>query len=69
MNIVPLNYKGEPIRFNTDGWINATDIAKRFGKRLVTGCPTLKLSNTLELWMRFIQVNHRKFYIPVIPGM
>ncbi|ENX4457370.1 KilA-N domain-containing protein [Salmonella enterica subsp. enterica serovar Typhimurium] len=34
MNIVPLNYKGEPIRFNTDGWINATDIAKRFGKRL-----------------------------------
>ncbi|MDM4998790.1 KilA-N domain-containing protein [Escherichia coli] len=36
MNIVPLNYKGEPIRFNTDGWINATDIAKsvHFGWRL-----------------------------------
>ncbi len=30
MNIVPLNYKGEAIRFNTDGWINATDIAKTF---------------------------------------
>lgn len=34
MNIVPLSYKGESVRFNTDGWINATDIAARFGKRL-----------------------------------
>jgi len=34
MNVIPLNYKGEAVRFNTDGWINATDIAARFGKRL-----------------------------------
>jgi len=34
MNIIPLNYKGEAVRFNSEGWVNATDIAKRFGKRL-----------------------------------
>ena len=34
-NVVPFDYQGQSIRFNTDGWINATDIAKRFGKRPV----------------------------------
>lgn len=33
-NIIPLNYQGEPVRFNSDGWINATDAVKRFGKRV-----------------------------------
>ncbi|CBV44059.2 KilA-N domain-containing protein [Halomonas elongata] len=32
-NIIPFKYQGRPVRFSTDGWINATDIAKRFGKR------------------------------------
>lgn len=51
MNIVPLNYKGEPIRFNTDGWINATDIAKRFGKRLdhwLSNAETLEYVRALD---------------------
>lgn len=30
---IPFEYKGQPVRFNTNGWINATDIAKQFGKR------------------------------------
>ncbi|MDH2293199.1 KilA-N domain-containing protein [Cobetia sp. 1AS1] len=34
-NVIPLDYEGQSIRFNTDGWINATDIAKRFHKRPV----------------------------------
>lgn len=34
-NIIPFPYQGQPVRFNTDGWINATDVAKRFGKRPV----------------------------------
>ena len=33
-NVVPFDYQGQSVRFNTDGWINATDIAKRHGKRL-----------------------------------
>ncbi|EDA5631119.1 DNA-binding protein [Salmonella enterica subsp. enterica] len=51
MNIVPLNYKGKPIRFNTDGWINATDIAKRFGKRLdhwLSNAETLEYVRALD---------------------
>jgi len=33
-NVIPLNYQGQAVRFNSDGWINATEIAKREGKRL-----------------------------------
>jgi len=32
-NIIPFPYQGQAVRFSADGWINATDIAKRFGKR------------------------------------
>lgn len=32
-NIIPFPYQGQLVRFNSDGWINATDVAKRFGKR------------------------------------
>lgn len=31
-NIIPLEYDGYPIRFNDDGWINATDVAAKFDK-------------------------------------
>lgn len=31
-NVIPFEYQGHTIRFSEDGWINATDIAKRFGK-------------------------------------
>ena len=31
-NIIPLNYDGLRIRFNDEGWINATDVAAKFNK-------------------------------------
>ena len=34
-NVIPFHYQGRPVRFNSSGWINATDVAKRFGKRPV----------------------------------
>jgi hypothetical protein len=34
-NIIPFNYQGQAVRFNSDGWINATEVAKRFGKKPV----------------------------------
>jgi len=34
-NVIPFPYQDQVVRFNVDGWINATDIAKRFGKRPV----------------------------------
>lgn len=34
-NMIPFEYQGQPVSFNTAGWINATEIAKRFGRRPV----------------------------------
>ncbi|MDT4861502.1 KilA-N domain protein [compost metagenome] len=34
-NVIPFHYQGQAVRFNSDGWINATDVAKRYGKRPV----------------------------------
>ncbi|MGE6564341.1 MULTISPECIES: KilA-N domain-containing protein [Pseudomonas] len=34
-NVIPFHYQGQAVRFNSEGWINATDVAKRFGKRPV----------------------------------
>lgn len=34
-SVIPFHYQGQPVRFNSDGWINVTDVAKRFGKRPV----------------------------------
>ncbi|ELE6506814.1 KilA-N domain-containing protein [Pseudomonas aeruginosa] len=33
-NIIPFRYQGQPVRFNSEGWINATDIAATHGMRL-----------------------------------
>ncbi|MEB0091799.1 KilA-N domain-containing protein [Pseudomonas sp. CCI4.2] len=30
--IIPFDYEGHTVRFNADGWINATEAAARFGK-------------------------------------
>lgn len=31
-NVVQLDFEGSPVRFNADGWINATEAAARFKK-------------------------------------
>lgn len=30
--VIPFHYKGQPVRFNSDGWIDAASAAKQFGK-------------------------------------
>lgn len=30
--VIPFEYQGQPVQFSTDGWINATEVASRFGK-------------------------------------
>jgi hypothetical protein len=32
--IIRLDFEGQPVTFNAEGWINATEAAARFGKRL-----------------------------------
>ncbi|SEJ09546.1 KilA-N domain-containing protein [Azotobacter beijerinckii] len=31
--IIPFEYEGQPVRFNAEGWLHATEIAERFGKK------------------------------------
>ncbi|MCW8158983.1 DNA-binding protein [Stutzerimonas stutzeri] len=31
-NVIPFHYQGQPVRFKSDGWINATEAARSFGK-------------------------------------
>jgi len=33
--IIPFHYDGQTVRFNSDGWINATEVANRYGKKPV----------------------------------
>ncbi|PTV65588.1 KilA-N domain-containing protein [Pseudomonas putida] len=33
-NVIPFTYQGQPVRFTADGWLHATKIAERFGKRV-----------------------------------
>lgn len=33
-NVVPFEYQGNPVRFSADGWLHATKVAERFGKRI-----------------------------------
>lgn len=31
-NVIPIEYEGRPVDFSAEGWINATKVAKRFGR-------------------------------------
>lgn len=33
LSIIPLQYEGQPVAFSDDGWLHATKIAERFGKK------------------------------------
>ena len=33
-NVIPFGYQGKPVRFSADGWLHATKLADRFGKRI-----------------------------------
>lgn len=44
-SVIPFDYRGQTVRFNADGWINATEAAKRFGK---VPAEWLRLPDTVE---------------------
>lgn len=33
-SVIPFEYQGKPVRFSSDGWLHATKLADRFGKRI-----------------------------------
>ena len=69
MNIVPLNYKGEPIRFNTDAGLMPLILQNVFGKRLdhwLSNAETLEYVRALD---EVYSGEPSKILHTVIPGM
>ncbi|TKD44228.1 KilA-N domain-containing protein [Azotobacter chroococcum] len=53
--IIPFDYEGQPVRFNAEGWLHATEIAERFGKRLDHW---LENAETLEYVRALDEIQH-----------
>lgn len=58
-NVIPFRYQGEAIRFNADGWINATDIAAREGKRLDKWLKNQETQEYIDALMRHLNAPKR----------
>ena len=67
-NVIPFHYQGQPVRFNIDGWISATDVAKRFDKK---PAEWLRLPDTLkymEALMRHLNVGESHLLVATTKG-
>ncbi|WNL40467.1 KilA-N domain-containing protein [Halomonas sp. PAMB 3232] len=53
-NVIPFLYQDQVFRFNVDGWINATDIAKHFGKRLEHWLENIGMQLYMDSLARFL---------------
>lgn len=62
-NIIKFEYDGNPISFNQDGWINATEVASRNGKRVNEW---LRLHETMEYMAAIAKVLGMHFDPPLL---
>lgn len=53
-HVIPIHYDGLPVRFNGEGWVNATDIAAREGKRLDKWLANQETQDYIEALMRHL---------------
>lgn len=53
-NVIPFHYEGQAVRFNSEGWINATDVAKRYGKKPVKWLELTSTKNYMEALSRHL---------------
>ena len=49
--IIPFDYDGQPVRFNAEGWLHATEIAERFGKHLRNWLDSAETLEYVRAWM------------------
>lgn len=50
-NVIPFHYQGQLVRFNSEGWLHASAIAEKYGKRLdhwLTNAGTLEYVRALD---------------------
>jgi len=53
-SIIPFSYEGSTIQFNVDGWVNATSIAARVGRRLDKWLATQETQEYIKVLMRHL---------------
>ncbi|MED5607776.1 KilA-N domain-containing protein [Pseudomonas sp. JH-2] len=53
-SIIPFSYEGSTVQFNVDGWVNATSIAARVGRRLDKWLATQETQEYIEALMRHL---------------
>lgn len=61
-NVIPFEYDGLPVHFSTAGWINATEIAKRFNKRPVEWLRLPETVSYMEALGRHLKVGKSHLY-------
>ena len=52
-NIIPFQYGNITVQFNADGWINATEISRAFGKRLDNWIRRPETKQYIESMMKY----------------
>lgn len=53
-NVIPFRYQGQTVRFNSDGWVNATEIAAREDRRLDKWLANQETQDYIEALMRHL---------------
>lgn len=67
-NVIPLKYHAQTVRFSTDGWINATELAKSYGRRLDFWLKTEETQAYLESIGRYLNTSSRRDLIQTRRG-
>lgn len=67
-NVIPFNYRGQAVRFNSEGWINATDVAKRFGKKPAEWMRLADTENYMAALARHLNVGESHLLIRTAKG-
>lgn len=66
--VIPLLYRDYQVRFNLDGWINATDIAKKYERRLDHWLATQETEAYLAALGRHLNTRDRGYLIQTRRG-
>lgn len=67
-NIIPFNYQGEPVRFNSDGWINATEIALKEGRRIDRWLSTKETQDYIKALSKHLNTTESGYFIKTYRG-
>ncbi len=58
-NVIPFHYQGHKVQFSLDGWINATEIAKRENRRLDKWLSTQETQEYVLALMRHLNTTEK----------